>query len=84
MDIRPEEMTTQQLNDFQREVFYRQVKEEMLNDKCIMDASVIDILAYAKDSDIYEELYDNVKRLLQTYPYDKVFFFQKIKEIEDD
>lgn len=84
MNVRPENMTRSQLNEFQREVYFQQVKEEILHKYHIMDASVIEILAYAKDTDIYNELYWIVKAFLNNNPYDKVFYFEKIKEIEDD
>lgn len=84
MNIRPEDMTQKQLDDFQKEVYFQQVKEEILHKYHLMDASVIDILAYSKDSSVYEYLYEVVKWYLEQNPYRKVFLLEPIDDIEDD
>jgi len=84
MKKRPEDFTKEELEAFQKEVYFQQVKKEILHKWHVFDSSVIDILAYAEDTDVYNYLYDVIKWYLTQYPYKQVFLLKPITKIEDD
>ena len=83
--VLPQDMNKEQLNNFQRDLIHKQIKEETLRwDSFIWDRTLIDILAYSKWLDIYNNLLDTVKSYLSEYPYDIIFYIPIEFPLEKD
>lgn len=82
--VRPESFSKEQLNEFQNEILDRQIDFERDNTNFIQDATLLDFLAYAKDTTDYWEFLKTVSNHFSKKAYDIIFYTPIEFNIEDD
>ncbi|MEA3304919.1 MAG: ATP-binding protein [Patescibacteria group bacterium] len=81
---KPEQMEVHEQEDFQKKILFTQMYQESFTSCFVSDRGVIDTLAYTKDLDMYERVYDMIEDYIHLSPYTHVFFIPKEFPLVDD
>lgn len=76
--------TKKDIELFQRKILFTQMYQETVSQNFVADRGVVDTVAYTKDTDIYETIFDICQNYLRLDPYDHIFFIPKEFPIIDD
>jgi len=80
---RPEDMTKEELNKLQELIVERQTNKEQIH-SFITDTTLIEVLAYSKDLEVYNKIEKQIKEHYKKQIYDVLFYIPIEFEIEDD